>query len=195
MPCWGRPARWLTWGPAGATIWSGTQSPLSDRDDIADMLGLPHDKVRLIWREASGSYGRLATDDAAADAALLSKLTGRPVRAQWMRHDEHGSSPSCPPVSIHVVATLDASGRLTGVDYTQWSPSFATGEKGNQLAWREAGDAPGTKRLSGWAGDIAHYGVPAARVRNVYVQPLAAPRVHALARGIPVGAGFRGHRG
>jgi nicotinate dehydrogenase subunit B len=154
-----------------ATIWSGTQSPLSDRDDIADMLGLPRDKVRLIWREAAGSYGRLATDDAAADAALLSKLTGRPVRVQWMRHDEHGLAPSCPAVSIHVKASLDASGRLAGIDYTQWAPSFATGEKGNQLAWHALGTAPGTKRLSGWASDIEQYDIPAVRIRNVYVQP------------------------
>jgi nicotinate dehydrogenase subunit B len=154
-----------------ATVWSGTQSPLSDRDDIADMLGLPRNKVRLIWVEAAGSYGRLATDDAAADAALLSKLTGRPVRVQWSRQNEHGSSPSCPPVSIRARASIDAAGKLAGIDYTQWSPSFATGEKGNQLAWRALGTAPGTKRLSGWASDISHYDIPALRIRNIYVQP------------------------
>lgn len=154
-----------------ATIWSGTQSPLSDRDDIADMLGLPREKVRLIWVEAAGSYGRLATDDAAADAALVSKLTGRPVRVQWTRQDEHGSAPSCPPVSIRASAALDGSGKLAALDYTQWSPSFATGEKGNQLAWRALGTAPGTKRLSGWASDVSHYDVPAVRIRNIYVQP------------------------
>lgn len=153
-----------------ATIWSGTQSPLSDRDDIAAMLGLPHDRVKLIWREASGSYGRLATDDAAADAALLSKLLGRPVRVQWMRHEEHGSEPSCPAMAISIRASLDAAGRITGIDYTQWAPSFATGEKGNELAWRALGAAPGTKRLSGWASDIS-YDVPAVRIRNIYVQP------------------------
>lgn len=154
-----------------ATVWSGTQSPRSDRDDIADMLRLPRDKVRLIWVEAAGSYGRLATDDAAADAALLSKLTGRPVRVQWTRQDEHGSAPSCPPVSIRARASLAANGKMSALEYTQWSPSFATGEKGNQLAWRALGNAPGTKRLSGWASDLSYYDVPAIRIRNIYVQP------------------------
>jgi CO/xanthine dehydrogenase Mo-binding subunit len=155
----------------GATIWSGTQSPYSDRDDIADMLGLPHESVSLIYREASGAYGRLATDDAAADAALLSKLTGAPVRVQWMRHDEHGWEPPCPAMSIRVRGALDDAGRVTAVEYTQWSPSHATGEKGNQLAWRALGTAPGTGRLSGWASDIPYYDIPSVRIRNVYVEP------------------------
>ena len=49
------------------------------------MLGMPLENVHLIWHEASGSYGRLACDDAAADAAIISQIVGRPVRVQWMR--------------------------------------------------------------------------------------------------------------
>src|SRR5262249_3419640 len=58
----------------GATIWSGSQWPQGDRRDIAKMLALPVDAVHLIWREASGSYGRLGCDDAAADAAVMSQI-------------------------------------------------------------------------------------------------------------------------
>src|SRR5262249_42466412 len=74
-------------GPNEATIWSGTQWPNGDRADIAAMLGLPVERVRLIWCEAAGSYGRLGCDDAAADAALMSQAVGRPVRVQWSRRD------------------------------------------------------------------------------------------------------------
>ena len=59
--------------PDCATIWSGGQWVQGERADIANMLGLPIDRVRIIWREAAGSYGRLGCDDAAADAAYMSQ--------------------------------------------------------------------------------------------------------------------------
>src|SRR6185437_5586340 len=59
--------------PDGATIWSGTQWPQGTRKDMARMLGLSLDQVRVICRSASGSYGRMACDDAAADACVLSQ--------------------------------------------------------------------------------------------------------------------------
>ena len=65
-----------------AVIWSGSQWPHGDRSDIAKMLGLPLERVQLIWREASGSYGRLGCDDAAADAAIMSQIVGKPVRVE-----------------------------------------------------------------------------------------------------------------
>src|SRR6185437_8644574 len=79
-----------------ATVWSGTQWPQGTQNDFAKMLRLATDNVRVIWHEASGSYGRLACDDAAADAALLSAAVHRPVRVQWMRHDQHGWEPLSP---------------------------------------------------------------------------------------------------
>jgi CO/xanthine dehydrogenase Mo-binding subunit len=59
-------------------------------------LKVPEQNVRVIYREASGSYGRMSTDDGAEDAALMSRAVGAPVRVQWMRHDEHGWEPKGP---------------------------------------------------------------------------------------------------
>jgi hypothetical protein len=53
--------------------------------------------VRLIYLDGAGCYGMNGHDDAAADAALLSKAMGRPVRVQWMRADEHAWDPKGPP--------------------------------------------------------------------------------------------------
>jgi CO/xanthine dehydrogenase Mo-binding subunit len=47
----------------------------------------------VVFVEASGCYGHNGADDAAADAALLAQAVGKPVRVQWMRHDEHGWEP------------------------------------------------------------------------------------------------------
>ena len=43
------------------------------------------DDVRCIYIEGAGCYGRNGHEDAAADAALIAKETGLPVRVQWMR--------------------------------------------------------------------------------------------------------------
>jgi CO/xanthine dehydrogenase Mo-binding subunit len=153
-----------------ALIWSGSQWPQGDRSDIAKMLGLPLERVQLIWREASGSYGRLGCDDAAADAAIMSQIVGRPVRVQWMRHDEHGWEPISPAMTMTVEGAADASGRVIAFDYVQYSPSHSMGEKGNHLAWHLIGGAPGWGRMSGAAANL-WYDVEAKRARNIYVEP------------------------
>jgi CO/xanthine dehydrogenase Mo-binding subunit len=153
-----------------ALVWSGSQWPQGDRSDIAKMLGMPLENVHLIWHEASGSYGRLGCDDAAADAAIMSQLLGRPVRVQWMRHDEHAWEPLSPAMLMTIDGACDANGRITAFDYTQYSPSHSTGEKGNHLAWHLIGGAPGHGRMSGAAANL-WYDIEARRARNIYVQP------------------------
>jgi nicotinate dehydrogenase subunit B len=153
-----------------AIIWSGSQWPQGDRSDIAKMLGLPVARVQLIWREASGSYGRLGCDDAAADAAIMSQIVGKPVRVQWMRHDEHGWEPLSPAMTMSIEGAADADGRVTAFDYVQYSPSHSMGEKGNHLAWHLIGGAPGWGRKSGAAANL-WYDIEAKRARNVYVEP------------------------
>ncbi|TMI86958.1 MAG: xanthine dehydrogenase family protein molybdopterin-binding subunit, partial [Bacillati bacterium ANGP1] len=101
----------------GATIWSGTQHPHQLREGLAELLNLPPGNVRIIWVEGSGSYGRSGSDDAAADAALLSQTVGRPVRVQWMRADETGWDPKGPPVVTAVRAGLDDQGNVVAWDY------------------------------------------------------------------------------
>jgi nicotinate dehydrogenase subunit B len=153
-----------------AVIWSGSQWPQGDRSDIAKMLGLPVERVQLIWREASGSYGRLGCDDAAADAAIMSQIVGKPVRVQWMRDDEHSWEPLSPAMTMTVEGAVDAAGRVTAFDYVQYSPSHSMGEKGNHLAWHLIGGAPGWGRKSGAAASL-WYDIGAKRARNVYVEP------------------------
>src|SRR3989442_14515997 len=103
------------------------------------MLGIPLGSVRFISAEASGSYGRLGCDDAAADAALLSQAVGRPGRVQWMRHDEHGWEPMSPAMTMDARAGPDAQGHITAFDFQQWSQRHLRGESGNFLALRLSG--------------------------------------------------------
>lgn len=109
------------------TVWSATQSPHLTRDQIARMLKMDKADVRLIYVEGAGCYGRNGHEDAAAEAALLSKTIGQPVRVQWMREDEHGWDPKGPPVISNVAGTLDDQGRIQAWQYTSWVPYRASG--------------------------------------------------------------------
>lgn len=97
-----------------ALVFSDTQKPHDTRTGLAKFLGLPADKVRVVWKPGSGSYGRSDADEAAYEAALLSKLAGRPVRVQWMRNEGHGWDPKAPACVATCRAGLDAAGNVTG---------------------------------------------------------------------------------
>jgi nicotinate dehydrogenase subunit B len=107
------------------TCWSASQATHNLRKQLAAMLSLPLDDVRAIYLEGSGCYGRNGHEDAAADAALLARAAGRPVRVQWMRHEEHGWDPKGPPTLIDLEAALDASGNVIA-----WSSQFFIPEGG-----------------------------------------------------------------
>src|SRR5258708_37176407 len=98
------------------------------------MLGLPVEKVRGVWVEASGSYGRLGCDDAVPQAALLSEAVGKPVRVQWMRADEHGWAPFSPPAVIDMQAGLDTEGKSKGFFLGGGVARNLWGGSGNSLA-------------------------------------------------------------
>jgi nicotinate dehydrogenase subunit B len=95
------------------TCWSASQAPHRLRRQLAAMLTLPLNNVHCLYVEGAGCYGRNGHEDAAADAALLSRaVDGRPVRVQWMRADEHGWDPKCPPVLVDLRAGLDEAGKV-----------------------------------------------------------------------------------
>ena len=127
----------------GATIWSPTQSSFLTRNSVAAMLGMAPEKMRLVWTEGAGCYGQNGADDCTADAALLSQLAGKPVRLQWMRHDEHGNEPKGVAMVMTVKGGLDDKGNVVAWDYQVWSPPHSSrpgGDGGgNTLAGAQLG--------------------------------------------------------
>src|SRR5208282_1214083 len=114
-------------GAERATIWTASQATHKFRTAFAHILGLAEDKVRLIYLDGAGCYGMNGHDDAAADAALLSRASGRPVRVQWMREDEHGWDPKGPPQLIELEASLDAKGGIAAWRTEMWLPAATKG--------------------------------------------------------------------
>jgi len=101
----------------GVTVWSGSQKPHYVQQGVAKLLGLPDEKVHVIWMYGPGSYGRNDAGDAALDAAMLSKLAGRPVRVQGMRSDGIAWDPKGPACVHRARAALDASGKVVGYEF------------------------------------------------------------------------------
>ena len=103
----------------GATMYVGTHRPFGVRDQIAKTLGLPEKKVRVLPQITSGTYGRNSSADAAVEAAILSKGSGRPVLLQWTREEEFAWSPSRPEAVLEISAGLDADGRIVAWRYDE----------------------------------------------------------------------------
>jgi nicotinate dehydrogenase subunit B len=157
----------------GATLWSPTQSSFNLRDSVARTLGLPPEKVRLVWVEGSGCYGHNGADDVTGDAAVLSQAVGKPVRVQWMRHDEHGHEPKGAAMVMEVRGALDPQGNVTAWDYQVWSPGHAGRPSGDMAGNVLAGAALGQPKtlLPNGADRTA---------RPTYVCPNSRVRLHLL---------------
>ena len=166
-----------------ATVWTASQGVFELRGALAGLLGLSASRVRVIYVEGSGCYGHNGADDAAADAAVLSRVVGRPVRVQWMRHDEHGYEPKGPSMVMRVHGALDAGNRVAAWDYAVWTPTHArrpANRAGNLLAGEETGAPETVTRPIGGERNAQHgYAFPADRV-VVHQLDRSALRVSAL---------------
>jgi len=140
-----------------ATIWSGPQGPFRTRGTVAKILGLNEQNVRIIYHEASGSYGRMSTDDGAEDAALLSRAVSAPVRVQWSREDEHGWETKGPAQLDEAKAAVDGDGKLLAWDFADYSQPWTASGSTPLLASLQVGlkpNNPGGSNGTQGAGEI-----------------------------------------
>jgi nicotinate dehydrogenase subunit B len=150
-----------------ATIWTASQGTHRYRNTFAHFLGLPPDRVRLVYLDGSGCYGMNGHDDAAADAAILSQAVGRPVRVQWMRHDEHGWDPKGPPQLLDLAGVVDAEGRVLDWRTEMWLAEATKGLPNIPLLAPAAAGLGQPQGLS--TGLIAQNGDPPYAVESLNV--------------------------
>lgn len=112
------------------TCWTASQATHALRKQLAQMFSMTDDDVRCVYVEGAGCYGRNGHEDAAADAALMARAVGRPVRVQWMRWDEHGWDPKGPPTLVDLEAGLDASDNVIA-----WKSDFFIPVGGPAAVW------------------------------------------------------------
>jgi len=99
------------------TIYSNDMKSYGMRNGVAAFLGMPREKVRVVWMEGPQGYGRTAADDAGCEAAWIAKEIGRPVRMQWMRNEETAWDTKGPAFLVKVRGGLDSEGRVVAYDY------------------------------------------------------------------------------
>ncbi len=107
----------------GVRVWSGTQNPHPLRADLAILLQRPETEIDVIRMEAAGCYGRNCADDVSADAVLLSRAVGRPVRVQLTREQEHAWEPKGTAQLMDVNGGLNADGSVAAYDFATRYPS------------------------------------------------------------------------
>ncbi|SDH94146.1 MULTISPECIES: molybdopterin cofactor-binding domain-containing protein [Bradyrhizobium] len=129
-------------------VWSGTQNPHHLRTELARLIHRREAEIEVIRLEAAGCYGRNCADDVSADAVLLSRAVGRPVRVQLTREQEHAWEPKGTAQLMDVNGGMNADGSVAGYDFATRYPSngaptlalLLTGEVPNTPAVFEMGD-------------------------------------------------------
>ena len=156
-----------------ATVWSSSQGTHGLQNTLSRFLGLERGQVRVIYMDGSGSYGINGDADAAAEAALLSKSVGRPVRVQWTREEEHGLDPKGPAQLVELRAAVDADGQVTAWETQAWLPIATANLPHIPLVVLDAAGIPQTQ---GRATGLIYQNVD---------PPYAIPNMNALVHWIP----------
>ena len=110
-----------------ATVYAAAQGVYQLRTGLATLLHLPPESIEVIHREGPGCYGHNGADDAAADAAVVSQLIGKPVRVQWSRQDEFVWARKGPATVARISGAIDEDKRIT-----HWQASVCTSTHGGR---------------------------------------------------------------
>jgi isoquinoline 1-oxidoreductase beta subunit len=163
--------------PPGATIEvgkdkvvlvAGVHDPAGASHLLHVLTGVPQDAIEIRLPRAGGDMGRRLHNDFVAEAALIAREAGKPVKLVWMREDDLQHD-FYRPFGVHeLTATLDRQQHLTG-----WSHRVAATPRN----WRDS-------RLSGqpiFAGLLDADAFPAGLL------PSFQQLFHALPCGLPRG--------
>ena len=115
-------------------LFVSTQAPYMDRDEVALILGIAPQDVRIVPTACGGGFGGKLDLGVHALIALAAWRSGQPVRAVWTRPESMAASPKRHPSRIRASAAADGDGRLTGFRfhgdfdtgaYASWGPTVA----------------------------------------------------------------------
>ena len=119
------------WEDDGITVYISTQYIWGIRQAMAERLGLPQDKVRVVCHAMGGGFGaKNGPGDYTSIAAELAKRTGRPVRCALTRREENLATGNRNATIQRLTAAAKADGTLTAlggdfinaVGFSGWSP-------------------------------------------------------------------------
>jgi CO/xanthine dehydrogenase Mo-binding subunit len=150
------------WDAGGnLTVWSSTQGQFLFRDQLAAILNLPLNCIKVIPLEVGGAFGGKDSVYLEPLAALLSRKCGRPVKMVMSRSEVLRATGPASAAVMHVRLGADGHGRLQAADIT--------------LKY-EAGAYPGGPVDAGLLTATTRYNIPCYRLTGFDVI-LNKPRV------------------
>jgi nicotinate dehydrogenase subunit B len=159
------------------TIYSNDMKSYGLRTGVAQFLDLPRERVRVVYMDGPQVYGRTASDDVGFEAAFLAHELGKPVRVQWMRHEETAWDTKGPAYLCKLRGALDASGKLVALDYDARSIDYAHlgyNEPDTVLIAQLMGRRPERVAAGGTSMPSSQYGIAHTRMTTHVV---ALPQV------------------
>jgi isoquinoline 1-oxidoreductase len=99
------------------TVWASTQTPFGVQQQVAEAVGLPAEKVRVITPFVGGGFGGKSASAQAVEAARLAKVTGKPVMVMWSREEEFFFDTFRPAAVVKIRSGLDDAGDMVFWDY------------------------------------------------------------------------------
>ncbi|MFB0493727.1 aldehyde oxidoreductase [Methylobacterium sp. OAE515] len=115
-------------------IFATTQSPYMDRDEIALIMGLPPEKIRIIPSAVGGGFGGKVDLSVQPMIAVAAWRLNRPVRCTYTRKETFTSTTKRHPAKMEVSVGSTRNGILTAVKffgdfntgaYASWGPTVA----------------------------------------------------------------------
>jgi isoquinoline 1-oxidoreductase beta subunit len=94
-------------------VWTPTQNPQAAQETVAAALGIDKTDVTCHVTLLGGGFGRKSKPDFAAEAAVLSKRLGRPVKVIWTREDDIKSDFYHASAAVYHKAVVDGRGKPT----------------------------------------------------------------------------------
>jgi len=108
-----------SWDGRSLTIWESSQGVYAIQSRVAEVLKLPLARVRVIGHYMGGGFGsKLEPGKYTIIAAIMAKLSGRPVRLFLTREETYLSVGNRPPTNMTVKAGVKRDGTLTAVEFS-----------------------------------------------------------------------------
>lgn len=102
----------------GMTVWSSTQYPHRDREEVSRMLGVPQSRVRVLQMTTGGGFGGKLTPHAQCLAALIAWKAGRPAKVRYQRDESIIASHKRHPYVMDIKLGADRDGKLSVIEAT-----------------------------------------------------------------------------
>ena len=133
----------LPWDNDGIQLFVQSQGVYEDRKQIAYILGLPIEKVKVTLVPNGGGFGGKEDMTVQGPVAIFSYLLRKPVKLHLTRDESIRMHPKRHPMILDYSVGCDANGKLTGVKARIIGDTGAYASVGMKVLERAAGHATG----------------------------------------------------